>query len=131
MYIVISYAGYLVVSLALTVWVAATLRRHGRVVLVDALQGNAKLADTVNHLHLMCFYLISTGYVVLTLRINTPLNSARDVIEMLRDKIGWVLLVLGLAYFFNLYLLHRLRKRGPELPAPRHFGPGAMGKVLD
>ena len=47
---VVAYVIYLVVSIALTIWVARTLSRNGRVFLADVLQGNEQLADAVNHL---------------------------------------------------------------------------------
>jgi hypothetical protein len=67
MYIVISYAVYLIVTLAVTVWTARTLHSSGRIFLVDAFHGNEPLADSVNHLLVVGFYLINVGYVALAL----------------------------------------------------------------
>jgi hypothetical protein len=114
MYVVTSYAIYLAISLALTVWVARTLERNGRVFLVDAFQGNAELADSVNRLLVVGFYLINAGYVALALSTSGNLGSTRAALELVSDKVGVVLLVLGFMHFFNLYLFHRLRKRGRE-----------------
>ena len=139
MYIVVSYVTYLAFSLAVTVWVAHTLERNGRVFLVDAFHGNAELADSVNRLLVVGFYLVNVGYVTLALRTSLTLSTAREAIELVCDKIGVVLLVLGLMHFFNLYVLNRLRKRGYER-AERRGGtaggpwtPGGapLGKVLD
>ena len=65
MYIVGSYAVYLTISLLVTVWVARTLHKNGRVFLVEAFHGNAELADSVNHLLVVGFYLVNLGYVAL------------------------------------------------------------------
>jgi hypothetical protein len=43
--VVWTYVIYLVLSLILTIWVAHTLHKNGRIFLVDAFQGNAALAD--------------------------------------------------------------------------------------
>ena len=48
MYIEVSYFIYLALSVAVTVWVARTLHRRGRIFLVDAFGGNTELADAVN-----------------------------------------------------------------------------------
>ena len=40
MYIVYSYFVYLAISLTVTVWVARTLHKRGRVFLIDAFHGN-------------------------------------------------------------------------------------------
>jgi hypothetical protein len=111
MYIVGCYVIYLLMSLAVTVWVARTLHKNGRVFLVDAFHGNTELADSVNHLLVVGFYLINIGYVTLALRTEGNLFSLRSAIELVSDKIGIVLLVLGGMHFFNLYVFSRMRKR--------------------
>lgn|SRR5690348_13435418 len=124
MYIVACYVTYLAVSLAVTVWVAQTLHRNGRSFLVDAFQGNRDLADSVNHLLVVGFYLINIGYVTLALRTSDPVPTVRSAIELVCDKLGVVLIVLGIMHFFNLYVFNRLRRRGQaELRPP--FPPDA------
>ena len=124
MYIVACYVTYLAVSLAVTVWVAQTLHRNGRSFLVDAFQGNRELADSVNHLLVVGFYLINVGYVTLALRTSDPVPTVRSAIELVCDKLGVVLIVLGIMHFFNLYVFNRLRRRGQaELRPP--FPPDA------
>ena len=118
MYIVVSYLVYLAVSVAVTVWVAKTLQRNGRVFLLDAFQGNGALADSVNRLLVAGFYLINIGYVTLALSTSSTLANTREAIELVCDKIRVVLLVLGLMHFFNLYIFHRLRKRGRDGERP-------------
>src|SRR5580704_11623567 len=111
MYIVGCYASYLLISLAVTIWVARTLHKNGRVFLVDAFHGNDELADSVNHLLVVGFYLINIGYVTLALRTYGNLDTLRAAIELVSDKIGVVLLVLGGMHFFNLFVFSRMRKR--------------------
>ena len=113
--IVITYLLYLVISIALTVWVAQTLFKNGRLFLVDVFHGNEPLADSVNHLLVVGFYLINLGYVSLMLKIGSPVDSPQASIEALSIKIGLVLLVLGAMHFFNLYLFTRIRRRA-QLP---------------
>lgn len=118
MYIVWAYVTYLVISIAITIWVAGTLSRSGRVFLVDAFHGNAELADSVNHLLVVGFYLVTFGYVTLALSTTGQLNTPRQVIELVSDKIGFVLLVLGVMHFINLYVFSQLRKRSQKRVAP-------------
>lgn len=118
MYIVGSYVSYLLISVAVTVWVARTLHKNGRVFLVDAFHGNAELADSVNHLLVVGFYLINVGYVTLALRTAENLGTLRSAIELVSDKIGLVLLVLGGMHFFNLFVFSRMRKRSRMSSSP-------------
>jgi len=109
--IVVTYLVYLMVSVGLTVWVAQTLHKNGRVFLVDVFHGNESLADSVNHLLVVGFYLINFGYVTLALKIGYAVTDARASIEALSWKIGLVLLVLGAMHFFNLLVFSRIRQR--------------------
>ena len=120
-YIVICYAAYLCVSVAVTVWVAGALQRNGRAFLVDAFHGDENMADSVNRLLVVGFYLINIGYVTLALRSSGEVTMAREAIELFSDKLGLVLVVLGAMHFLNLYVFNQLRRRGraelrPPLP---------------
>ncbi|HEV2854151.1 MAG TPA: hypothetical protein VHC97_15260 [Thermoanaerobaculia bacterium] len=110
-FVVVTYCLYLTISIALTVWVARTLFRNGRVFLVDVFHGDESMADSVNHLLVVGFYLINLGYVTLALKMGYDVTSTRTSIEALSQKVGWVLLVLGGMHFFNLYVFSRIRRR--------------------
>ena len=111
MYTVWSYIAYLVASVALTIWVAHTLHKNGRIFLVDSFLGNEKLADSVNHLLVVGFYLINIGYVTLALKYGDKPGSLEQAIEFFSTKIGLVLLVLGVMHFFNLAVFSKMRSR--------------------
>lgn len=127
--IVVTYLVYLLLSIALTIWVARTLFKNGRVFLVDVFNNNEALADSVNHLLVVGFYLINLGYVSLQMKINTLVTTPQESIEALAAKMGLVLLVLGGMHFFNLLLFSKIRtaalnSRKPmpvgEYPAPNY-----------
>ena len=115
---VCTYVVYLIISVALTVWVARTLHRNGRIFLVDSFLGNEALADSVNHLLVVGFYLINIGYVTLALKYGAAATSTQEALEVLSTKVGLVLLVLGGMHFFNLFVFARLRRRGLAQKAP-------------
>jgi len=116
-----SYIVYLLISLALTIWVARTLHKNGRIFLVDSFLGNEPLADSVNHLLVVGFYLINIGFVTLALKYGEKAVDAQSGLEILSSKVGLVLVVLGVMHFFNLFVFSRLRRRGLQsnrLPPP-------------
>jgi len=117
-YTVWAYFVYVAASVALTVWVARTLHRNGRVFLVDAFHGNESLADSINHLLVVGFYLVNIGYVALALKYGAKPTDVQTAIEFLSTKIGLVLLVLGGMHFFNMLVFSRLRRRGLRDSAP-------------
>ena len=112
---VITYGAYVLISAMLTVWVARTLHKNGRVFLIEVFGGDEGLADSVNHLLVVGFYLINFGYVALALKIGDEIANAKEGIEALSWKIGLVLLVLGGMHFFNLFIFQRIHRR------PRFF----------
>lgn len=118
-WLVATYLAYLTVSVCLTVWVARTLHKNGRIFLVDSFLGNEKLADSVNHLLVVGFYLINVGYVTLALRYGVAAANAQEALESLSTKVGLVLLVLGFMHFFNLFVFAKMRRRAlsPRPPA--------------
>lgn len=111
MYVVYSYIAYLTISIGLTIWVARTLMKNGRVFLIDSFLENEALADSVNHLLVVGFYLVNFGYVSLALKYGVRPTDLSEAIETLSTKVGVVLLVLGAMHFFNLYLFSKLRRR--------------------
>src|SRR5215207_2533329 len=115
-----TYLIYLALSIALTIWVAQTLHKNGRIFLVDVFHGNEALADSVNHLLVVGFYLINFGYVTLALKIGYDVETARAGIEALSWKVGLVLIVLGMMHFFNLYVFSRIRRRPGGTPRFQH-----------
>ena len=125
MYIVYSYFVYLLISVNLTIWVARTLHKRGAIFLVDAFNGNAELAASVNHLLVVGFYLINIGFVALALKTEAVIGTTRSAIELVSDKIGYVMLILGAMHFFNLYVFTRIRHRGNGAPRPP-FAPDAI-----
>ncbi len=121
------YIAYLIISVGLTIWVARTLHANGRIFLVDSFLGNEKLADSVNHLLVVGFYLINIGYVTLALKYGGKSEDLQQVFETLSSKVGFVLLVLGVMHFMNLLIFSKMRKRAmlrnqpPPLPPQAHL----------
>jgi hypothetical protein len=128
-----TYLFYLALSISLTVWVGHTLHKNGRPFLVHAFDGNATLADSINNLLLVGFYLVNFGFVSLAMR-GGAVSSMDEVLELISIKIGKVLFVLGAMHFFNMRMLHKLGRRatqrlgaGPPAPlSPRPLEPTVL-----
>ncbi len=124
--IVWTYIVYIALSIPLTIWVAHTLYKNGRVFLIDSFRGNERLADSVNHLLVVGFYLINIGYVALALKERIVPTDVREVLETISRKIGVVMLVLGAMHFFNILVFSKMRRRAllqavpPPVPPRAH-----------
>src|SRR6266508_1585030 len=128
---IVTYLLYLAITIGLTIWVAHTLHKNGRIFLVDVFHGNEPLADSVNHLLVVGFYLINLGYVSLALKLGYTIQDARESIEALSAKVGLVLLVLGAMHFFNLFLFSRISQRVQLRAAPPPVAPNAQNVVQE
>lgn len=113
---------YLIVTIAMTVWVANTLHHNGRVFLMDAFGGKDDMADSVNQLLKVGFYLVNVGFVLLFLNTgDTSPNTVNDIIRYLTTKLGVVLLVLGGMHFFNMFNISKMRSKGLQKEVERKF----------
>ena len=120
-----TYLVYLTISIAVTVWVARTLHRRGRIFLVKTFGENEDLADAVNALLVVGFYLINFAYIALALKHGTKPTNFVESIEFLSTKIGLVLLILGGMHFFNLFVFWRIgRKKLAKPPKSDRRSPG-------
>jgi hypothetical protein len=87
--------------------------------------GNEALADSINHLLVVGFYLVNFGFVTLFLKSEEKPADLQGILETLSAKIGWVLLILGGMHFFNLLIFSRMRKRTLLRNAPPPVPPQA------
>jgi hypothetical protein len=104
-----TYLLYVAISVCATIWVGRSLHRNGRVFLVENFAGREQLADSVNHLLLVGFYLVNIGFVSLALKYGAKPQTLVGVVEFLSTKIGLVIVLLGLMHFYNMRMLVRFR----------------------
>jgi hypothetical protein len=121
------YTAYFLVSLGMTIWVAQTLHKNGRLFLIEAFSGNQEMADSVNHLLVVGFYLINIGFVLLFLRVGPKPGDIVEGVEYISTKLGIVMLILGGMHFFNMFNFSRMRKKGlahgvPPIISAAHQG---------
>ena len=111
MYTVLAYVAYSLISITVTIWVARTLSGNGRVFLIDTFPHNEPLANAVNNLLVVGFYLINIGYVTLALRVGQRPADLAGAIEIISTKVGLAFLVLGAMHFLNLYVFSQMRRK--------------------
>ncbi len=107
--VVVGYLVYIALTIALTVWVARTLSRHGRVYLADVF-GDERTAGALNQLLVVGFYLVNLGFAALLLHTDQQVASLRDLLQVLSVKLGTVLLVVGALHLANLVVFSRIRR---------------------
>ena len=111
-YTVAAYATYLLTAVPITIWVASTLSSNGRIFLRDVFHHEDGLADAVNRLLVVGFYLVNLGFVMLYLRGGGQVADLAELLETVSVKIGVVMLVLGVIHFGNVMVFSSMRRRG-------------------
>jgi len=118
-----TYIAYIAISLGLTIWVGRKLNINGRVFLLENYADRPNLADAINQMLLVGFYLINIGFIAYTMRItDVPPEKWAEVMEFLSVKIGLLAIVLGVMHFGLMFALqqysqHRTVTRMPPKPA--------------
>ncbi len=113
------YVAYATVAVALTILLARILSKNGAVFLEDVFKNAPKMAEAVNKLLVVGFYLINLGYAALILKADGA-DTEVTAVEVLAWKLGALLLSLAFMHFFNLYVFYRIRRRSQlaYLPPP-------------
>lgn len=107
----LAYALYLLISIAMTVWVAHTLSTSGEVFLVQCFGQNEQLAKSTNHLLVVGFYLVNIGFITLTLSYGSEPATWPQMIRFLSGKVGLAVIVLGGMHFFNMHAIARFGRK--------------------
>ena len=105
-----TYLIYIAFSILLTIFVAHTLSKNGRIYLLDGFGGDGELADSVNHMLVVGFYLLNLGFVLLRMNSRAFIETVEQMIVYLSSGLGFVLFALGIAHFFNMFVIHSFRK---------------------
>lgn len=117
----VDYLIYIAASIVLTVWVGNTLYHNGRPFLVSVFKEDG-LADSVNRLLVVGFYLINFGAAALLINTGDTPPNVTDMVKQTVTRIGVVLLVLGFMHFNNLMILRAIRRRDRPMP-PINYNP--------
>jgi hypothetical protein len=105
---------YAAIAVFLTIWLARQLSRHGEVFLHSVFPDRHDLADAINQLLVIGFYLVNIGWALLLLRADEiDVGNPTEAIALLTNRLGVLVLLLGIAHLANLYVFHRVR-RGAE-----------------
>jgi hypothetical protein len=78
----------------------------------------AGLADSVNRLLVVGFYLVNLGAAALLINAGGAPATVGDMIQETVTRIGVVLLVLGAMHFCNTLLFHIIRRPLRQRAAP-------------
>lgn len=103
----ITNASYIFLAIVSTIWVARVLSVNGRVFLISAANGDEKIANAINQLLVVGFYLINVGYALFALRNGFDPDSTAEAVRQVATRLGSLYIILGVLHFCNIFVLNR------------------------
>jgi hypothetical protein len=126
------YLIYAATAVTLVVFLARTLHKNGQIFLEEAFE-QPDLAQAVNQLLVIGFYLLNLGYALLVYQLQPSYDSLTLAFNELIVKMGVLLLSLGVIHLLNMFVFWKIRagrERGrkvrytpPPMPQPAAFMP--------
>ena len=110
---ILAYIFYLLITYLITFKVGLVFYRNGKVYILHLLHGNEHLADSINRLLLIGYYLLNLGYAALMVSTWKTIHTAEEVLVTVFSMTGKIMLTLAVIHFLNMtviYLLSRQRK---------------------
>lgn len=131
-YVTLVYVAYAAVAIGLTAFLARTLFRNGGVFLRDVFGERAAIADAVNRLLVIGFYMFNLGFALYALKAGRGMDSF-EAMQFFVNRVGTLLLVLSGMHLLNVLIFWRIRihREQRELPPPivpqTMVGPSSQG----
>jgi hypothetical protein len=117
--VIVVYVVYVAIAATLTIWLARTLFRHGTAFLHDVFSDRPELADAVNRLLVVGFFMLNLGYALYLLRASRGLD-AFEATQFLVNRLAILLVTLAGMHFLNVFVFWRIRAHREQrtLPVP-------------
>jgi hypothetical protein len=112
---------YFTISLALVGMVGRALSRSGRAFLGATPGGQDGAAEAISRLLVVAFYLLSLGFIALTMQVWSHVGSPAQALQLVSAKLGELLLVLSVLHVVSTMVFSRLRRARSW---PTRAGPG-------
>jgi hypothetical protein len=100
----VAYGLYLLISIAMTIWVARVLSKNGEVFLIKCFGQDEDLAKSTNHLLVIGFYLVNIGFICARLEAGWNVDTD-SFIPAVGARVGLSVLILGVMHFFNMIMI--------------------------
>ncbi|MCH6258613.1 hypothetical protein MLD52_18780 [Puniceicoccaceae bacterium K14] len=109
-YAIVATITYLTIATAITLYVGKILRANGKPFLKNAFADAPELAESINVLLNVGFYLVSLGIIGASLKYSLNANNMLDAINITAYRLGIELLILGGLHLMNLKIINRFRR---------------------
>lgn len=110
-YNISAYMIYLALMVFIIVVVGRYFYTNGRVFIISFLKGNVTLADQLNRLLLVAYYLFNIGYAFMKLRFWQKINTLEMLVLSLSKNMAVLILILAITHYLNMLLIYIFSKQ--------------------
>jgi hypothetical protein len=103
-YNTIAYLIYLPTTIYITVYIGRLCYKYGLHHLKSIFGTEEDLANLVNRLLLIGYYLINIGYAAITLKFWEQIETYIQLINIVSTRLGIIIIFLGIMHYFNLWV---------------------------
>ncbi|SKD09586.1 hypothetical protein SAMN05660461_5475 [Chitinophaga ginsengisegetis] len=111
----IAYAIYLAITYLITVKVGWRFYRNGRVFILGLLEQNHTLADAINNILLVGYYLVNLGYATVMISTWDTIHDWTEMLVSITAMTGQIFLSLGILHCFNMLVIYIISKRNHSI----------------
>lgn len=108
---ILTYSIYLMVTIYITVVVGYKFYKNGIHLILNLFKPNIEGAHAINKLLLVGYYLVNLGYLAISIKGWPVIQSHNEMIKILFQQTGIILLALAVLHYNNLFWLYYLSKR--------------------
>jgi hypothetical protein len=83
---------------------------NGRIFIISLLNGNVTLADRVNKILLLAYYLFNVGYTLQILNHWQLVSNLEMLLATLIGNVAVLILILAVTHYFNMLVIYFLSK---------------------
>jgi hypothetical protein len=105
-----AYTVFLALMVFVIVYVGRYFYTNGRVFIIALFNGNVSLADQVNKLLLLAYYLFNIGYSFIKLKQWQKVSNFEMLLSSLASNIGVLIFILAITHYFNMLVIYLFSK---------------------
>ncbi|MGZ3837576.1 MAG: hypothetical protein ACXVMS_08075 [Flavisolibacter sp.] len=120
-YNISAYMIYLALMVFIIVYVGRYFYTNGRIFILSLLNHDIKLADQINKLLLLAYYLFNIGYAFTTVRHWQKVSNMETLFSSLATNMGKLILILAFTHYLNMLTIYYLSKSKPYTITNKSF----------
>ncbi|MFP9113815.1 hypothetical protein ACLI1A_07715 [Flavobacterium sp. RHBU_3] len=107
----LAYCIFLFSTVYIIVVIGRICYRNGNTYVLSLIPGHQELCLRINRILLTGYYLVNIGYAATTLSNWKQIHTVTDLTVTLSSRIGYIILLLAILHYTNLFILTRYLKK--------------------